>query len=668
MTGSRLCRASGHAEWLEDPRFANADSRLDTCRCARCRGRKLDPQVSVGEAVDKLQAAGVAAGPVVRCDQLLDDPQLQAHGSVVTIDHPVAGPHRQLGLPWQMDSLGVQYNRAPLLGEHTHDILTGLLGIDEAEYRASRSRRRPVLERARQPMDLKLTAEEAAFRDEVRAFLRRELTPEVWEANRDLSEQGMWTAEFTKAFRRKLGAAGYIGMGWPKEYGGGGRSRVYQAIFWDEMEYHRAPGLDRAITYIPNAIMALGSEAQKAEFLPRIIRGELSWFVGYSEPEAGSDLSNVKMRAVEDGDHFVITGQKAFSSDAHMADYGWVLTRSDPGSVEASRAVDVHHRHEEPRHHHHQISDAGRMDPPRRAFRQVRVPRSMLVGEVHQGWKAVMGAIDFERAALSSPGLVSYQFDRLLAWCMQDRDGSRLIDDPLVQDELVRLSIEAEGAKVMSYWLACLHAKGLRPQHETSLALLVKRETSRRMDVAGLEMLGPFAPLRTGSPWAPLARRGGGRIPRPPLFPVCRRRLRHHPQRRGHARPWPASLGRDQHGHHDRRRPEDAARDGPGVCAKGADAGTRSARLKATEHGFDAKVWRQMAEMGWAGAAFPEEYGGSGTGLLELALIIEALGQARAAEPDVLDGGRGGPAAARCRLAGAARRAICRGLRRATPS
>ena len=79
-------------------------------------------------------AAGVAAGPIVRCDQLLDDPQLQAHGSVVTIDHPTAGPHRQLGLPWQMDSLGVEYRRAPLLGEHTHDILTGLLGIDEAEY------------------------------------------------------------------------------------------------------------------------------------------------------------------------------------------------------------------------------------------------------------------------------------------------------------------------------------------------------------------------------------------------------------------------------------------------------------------------------------------------------------------------------------------------------
>ena len=129
-----LCRASGHAEWLGDPRFADADSRVTHVGVLDAAVESWTRGVSVGEAVDALQAAGVAAGPIVRCDQLLDDPQLQAHGSVVTIDHPTAGPHRQLGLPWQMDSLGVEYRRAPLLGEHTHDILTGLLGIDEAEY------------------------------------------------------------------------------------------------------------------------------------------------------------------------------------------------------------------------------------------------------------------------------------------------------------------------------------------------------------------------------------------------------------------------------------------------------------------------------------------------------------------------------------------------------
>lgn len=354
-------------------------------------------------------------------------------------------------------------------------------------------------------MEFHLNADEAAFRDEVRAFLRRELTPEVFAAHRDTTEQGMWTADFTKAFRRKLGEAGYLGMGWPKEYGGGGRSRIYQAILWDEMEWHRAPGLDRSMTYIPNAVMTFGSDAQKAALLPQISRGEISWFVGYSEPEAGSDLANLKTRAIADGDDFVITGQKAFSSDAHMADYGWVATRTDPNSERhkglsmfivdmKSPGVTIARHPTMAGWTHHSVH-----------FDNVRVPRSMLVGELHQGWKVVMGAIDFERAALASPGLVNYQFDRLLAWCAHGRDGDeRPIDDPVVQDTLVRLAIEAEGARIMSYWLASLHARGQYPQHETSLALLVKREVARLFDEAAMDLLGPYAPLRAGAPHAQL--------------------------------------------------------------------------------------------------------------------------------------------------------------------
>jgi len=130
----------------------------------------------------------------------------------------------------------------------------------------------------------------------------------------------------------------------------------------------------------------------------------------------------------------------------------------------------------------------------------------MLVGELHQGWKVVMGAIDFERAALSSAGLSGYQLDRLLAWCLRERPvGAPLIEEPMVQDQLVRLAVEHEGARLMAAWLASLHARGHMPQHETSLALLVKREVSRLFDIAGLELLGPAAPLRAGSPWAPLA-------------------------------------------------------------------------------------------------------------------------------------------------------------------
>ena len=230
-----------------------------------------------------------------------------------------------------------------------------------------------------------------------------------------------------------------------------------------------------------------------------MVRGELSWFVGYSEPDAGSDLANLKTKAVEDGDDFVITGQKAFSSDAHMADYGWLATRTTNTGKKhegltmfivdmTSPGVTVQEYPTLAGWTHHSVH-----------FDNVRVPKSMMVGEKDQGWKIVMGAIDFERAALATPGLCNYQLDRLIAWCAHKRDGERLLDDPIVRDELVRLAIEAEAGKLMSYWLASLHAKGLRPQHETSLALLVKRETARRMDVAGMELLKQFAPVRKGS-------------------------------------------------------------------------------------------------------------------------------------------------------------------------
>jgi 3-oxocholest-4-en-26-oyl-CoA dehydrogenase alpha subunit len=354
-------------------------------------------------------------------------------------------------------------------------------------------------------MDLQLTHDEIAFQGEVRTFLQRELTPEVFREHRDFNEQGMWTVAFTKAFRRKLGEAGYIGMGWPREYGGGGRSRVYQTLFWDEMEYHRAPGFDRSITYVPNALLAFGTEQQKKMLLPRVMRGELSWFVGYSEAEAGSDLANLSASGVADGDDYLLTGQKMFSSDAHFADYGWVAVRTEPGSSKhrgislfivdmTLPGIQISKYPTMAGWTHHSVY-----------FDNVRVPRSMMVGDPGEGWKVVMGALDFERAALASTGLLSFQLDRMLAWCSKARDGAPpMLDDPLVQDKLAELAIEAEGSKLMTYWLASQHARGLQPTWETSLAVLIKRETARRFDAAGLEMLGPYGPLHPGEPRAQL--------------------------------------------------------------------------------------------------------------------------------------------------------------------
>ena len=129
-----LCRTAGRPQWLSDTRFVDAASRVANVGALEQEIEAWTRGVGAAETVEKLQDAGVSAGPVLRCDQVIDDPQLQAHGSVISIEHPTVGVHRQLGLPWRMDTLGVEYRRAPLLGEHTREVLTELLGIDEANY------------------------------------------------------------------------------------------------------------------------------------------------------------------------------------------------------------------------------------------------------------------------------------------------------------------------------------------------------------------------------------------------------------------------------------------------------------------------------------------------------------------------------------------------------
>jgi hypothetical protein len=355
-------------------------------------------------------------------------------------------------------------------------------------------------------MRFTLTDEQEAFRQDICQFLRQELSPEVVARHRDPREANGYAWEFSMAFRRKLAARGYLGVGWPREYGGGGKDTVFQLILAEELEYHDAPGIDGTLTYIPPAIMAYGSEAQKAYFLPRIAAGEVEFFLGYSEPGAGSDLAALQTRAVADGDDFVLTGQKVFSSEAHHADYGWVAARTDP-DLPKHRGISlfiVDMR--SPGIRLGGFTTINGWHHPTVAFEQVRVPRTALVGELNRGWYYIMGAIDFERAALANPGLVRRTFDRLVAYCRTtSHRGKPLIRQPWVRQRLAELSTEVEGARLLSYWVAAMQARGLRPQHETSLAVLVKRETVCALDALAVELAGPGAQLRRGEPGAAAA-------------------------------------------------------------------------------------------------------------------------------------------------------------------
>ncbi len=359
-------------------------------------------------------------------------------------------------------------------------------------------------------MEFALDAAQEAFRSELCAFLKVELTDAVREQHRDLREWDGWEASFSEDFRRQLGTHGYISAPWPSEYGGGGRNIFDRVIFAEEMEYHSAPAFDRSITYIPDALLQFGSEVQKQELLPRIGRGECTFFLGYSEPDAGSDLASLRTRAEDRGDTFVITGQKAYSSGANRADYGWVAARTDPAAPKhhgislflvdmVSPGIEISGHVTTAGWQHHSVN-----------FDAVEVPRSALVGELNEGWRVIMGAIDAERASLGAPGLVRAQLDRLIRYCREtpaessSKEVASLLDDSAVAERLARLAIEVDSAQLISYWVASLSAHGHQGQHESSLALLYKRETARALDVAALELLGPTGALRANAPGAPL--------------------------------------------------------------------------------------------------------------------------------------------------------------------
>ena len=346
--------------------------------------------------------------------------------------------------------------------------------------------------------------DQETFRQELCGFLTRELTPEVAAAHHDPSQFGGYTPEFVRAFRKKLAENGYLGVGWSEEYGGGGKDMVYQVALAEEMEYHHAPGVDRSITYIPQVILAYGTQEQKDFFMLKISAGELEFFVGYSEPDAGSDLASLQTRAVADGDDFVVTGQKAFSSDAHHSDYGLVAVRTDPDAPKHRGITLLIVDMKSPGITMGGFTTISGWHHPTVTFDEVRVPRSRMLGELNMGWKHLMGAIDYERAAIGNPGLVTSTFDRMVEYCRTtQRNGKPLTEDPVTGQRLAEFYAAVEGARLLGYWVASMHALGQQPQHETSVAALVKRETVRAMDAFGLELLGPLAQLKEGDPLAP---------------------------------------------------------------------------------------------------------------------------------------------------------------------
>jgi 3-oxocholest-4-en-26-oyl-CoA dehydrogenase alpha subunit len=304
------------------------------------------------------------------------------------------------------------------------------------------------------------------------------------------------TGPLTKAFWRRLGEDGYFGLGWPVEYGGGGKSVLYLHAFNYVMMYRRLPVPIVTLNTVAPALMRVGSEAQKREYLPRILRGEVEFAIGYSEPGAGTDLASLETRAVRDGDTYVVNGQKVFTSGAHHSDFVWLAVRTDPEAPKHrgisllivpldSEGVDVR-----------PFPTMGGYRTNITFYDNVRVPLSALVGEENRGWTYITTQLDFERVAISPIPGIERVFDSL---CGIFRENGRLAGE-WTRAAFARWAADINALKVMDLKMASMIDNGEVPYYEASLLKVLSTEFQTRFFNEALQALGSSSLVKRGSP------------------------------------------------------------------------------------------------------------------------------------------------------------------------
>lgn len=301
-------------------------------------------------------------------------------------------------------------------------------------------------------MHLAYTPEQEQLRDELAAYYDRILTPEIREAVHLEHGCGPMTREVVK----QMAADGWYGIGWPTEYGGQGRSQLEQFIFFDESMRAGAPVPMLTINTVGPTIMQFGTDEQKREFLPRILSGEIHFSIGYSEPEAGTDLAALKCRADLDGDEYVINGQKMWTSLASDADYCWLAVRTDQEASKhkgismlivdlKSPGITV-----EPLHllSTHDINAV--------YYDNVRVPAANLVGGVNKGWGLIMNQLNHERVTLCSSGLLEQSYQDVVGFAADHKlgDGRRVIDQEWVQLNVAKVRAGLDFLRLINWKVA----------------------------------------------------------------------------------------------------------------------------------------------------------------------------------------------------------------------
>ena len=352
------------------------------------------------------------------------------------------------------------------------------------------------------------TPEQEAFRAELAEFFKREIPPGYNDriSCSTVLEVEMSEEEFRQglAFDRKLIERGYYVMHWPKEYGGQGKSVVDYSIFNEAYGYHSPPSVtDRGRNVVGPGLMVIGTEEQKKRFLPAIARLEAITCLGWTEPNAGSDLSAIETTARLDGDDYIINGQKMFISIAHYATHIFMTALTDT-SVPKRQGMSLFIV--DMRSPGISLSPLISMDGKRINvvyFTDVRVPAANLVGAKNRGFQQLAMTANYERGNVALPAAYQRVFDEFIEFIKHNKIGGRdLTKDPEARHRLADTAIALETWRMICWRVVWLQSQGQVPQAESSMVQLLRKQTTPKVSRLLWELGGPLAQLKEGTRWA----------------------------------------------------------------------------------------------------------------------------------------------------------------------
>jgi len=363
-------------------------------------------------------------------------------------------------------------------------------------------------------MDFEFSPEQRAFMDEVEQFLDEHDDPEIFDLTRENMAQIVDTPK-RRAFMREMGDRGWLGMTWPKEYGGSEGEGVYEYLLNEALAGRGGPQIGKGVGIVGKTIIKEASDFLKAEFLPKILRNDVEFAVGYSEPNAGSDAASMRLKAVKgerDGKPgWILNGQKTWTTSAHFAEWYWLGTRTNPDDKHRGITLMLVPL-DQPGITISGIWTMGDERTNEVFIEDVFVPDEYVVGEVNRGFQYISQALDLERFTLFAFAPIKQRLDLLIDYVRTaERDGEPLREDKAVRRDIARLMTDAEVARVLGLRFVAASMKGEKvpgtppPTVEASEYKLFATEYSRRLASASMDLGGPGAQLRVRvNPDAPM--------------------------------------------------------------------------------------------------------------------------------------------------------------------